>query len=81
MRFCELKQKEIINICTCQSLGTPIDLDFDPKSGCIQALVAAAPGKLFGCFFSEKERIIPWPCIRQIGEEIILVELNEPREG
>ena len=29
MRICELRQKEVINTCTCRSLGCPIDIEFD----------------------------------------------------
>ena len=28
MRICELKQKEVINICTCRTLGCPVDVEF-----------------------------------------------------
>ena len=28
MRICELKQKEVINIHTCRSLGCPLDVEF-----------------------------------------------------
>lgn len=42
MRFCDLKQKEIINTCTCKSLGCPIDLEFDCKTGKILARRAGA---------------------------------------
>lgn len=77
MRICELKQKEIINICTCKSLGCPIDAEFDCKTSCLTALIAPGPGK-FCCFFGrESEVVIPWNCIRQIGEDIILVEIRE----
>ena len=42
MRLCELKQKEIINTCTCRCLGCPIDVEFDCKTGQITALVAVS---------------------------------------
>ena len=29
MRICELKQKEVINICTCRTLGCPVDVEFN----------------------------------------------------
>ena len=29
MRICDLRQKEVINIYTCKSLGVPFDLEFD----------------------------------------------------
>lgn len=44
MRLCELRQKEIINIRTCRSLGCPIDLEFDERSGKITALIVPGPG-------------------------------------
>ena len=44
MRICELKQKEVINICTCRTLGCPVDVEFDCESGCITAIVVPGPG-------------------------------------
>ena len=79
MRLCELKQKEIINTCTCRSLGCPIDVEFDCVTGRITALVVPGPGRFF-CFFGrESEYVIPWKCICQIGEDIILVEIQEDK--
>ena len=70
MRICELKQKEIINTCTCKSLGCATDVEFDCCSSRLTALVV--PGH-------ESEYVIPWECIRQIGEDIILVEIQEDK--
>ena len=53
MRLCELKQKEIINTCTCRCLGCPIDVEFDCKTGQITALVVPGPGRL--CSFLEEK--------------------------
>ena len=71
MRVCDLKQKEVINICTCKSLGCPLDVEFDPKTGCLTAIIVPVPGKLCGLFGPVSEYVIPWQCIRQIGEDII----------
>lgn len=79
MRLCELRQKEIINICTCRSLGCPADLDFDPRNGRILALIVPGPARICGFFGRDSEYLVPWDCIRQIGEDIILVEINEDR--
>lgn len=32
MRVVDLRQKEVINICTCKTLGCPIDVEFNPKT-------------------------------------------------
>ena len=79
MRLCELKQKEIINTCTCKSLGCPVDLEFDEKSGKITALIVPGPGKFCCLWGRDSEYIIPWNCICQIGEDIILVEIREEK--
>ena len=79
MRLCELKQKEVINTCTCKSLGCPVDLEFNCKTGKIESLIRPGPGR-FCCFWGrESEYIIPWNCICQIGDDIILVEIQEDK--
>ncbi len=79
MRVCDLKQKEVINACTCKSLGCPVDVEFDPKSGQILSLVIPGPGRLCGFLGRDSEFIIPWECICQIGDDIILVEIKEDK--
>lgn len=45
MRVCELREKEVINVCNCKRLGNPVDLVFDACSGCIEAIVIPGPEK------------------------------------
>ena len=79
MRICELKQKEIINTCTCKSLGCATDVDFDCCCSRLTALVVPGPCRFCSFFGHESEYVIPWECIRQIGEDIILVEIQEDK--
>ncbi|MGN0483481.1 MAG: YlmC/YmxH family sporulation protein [Lachnospiraceae bacterium] len=79
MRLCELREKEVINIEDCKCLGSVLDLDFDPKSGQIQAIIVQETAKLFGLFCRDGERVIPWKHIVRIGPDIILVELPKPK--
>lgn len=79
MRVCELKQKEVINVCTCRCLGCPIDVEFDCRTSCLTALIVPGPGKFCNIFGRESEYIIPWKCIKQIGTDIILVEIQEEK--
>lgn len=78
MRFCELKQKEVINVCTCKSLGYPIDIDVDIHKGIVLSLILPGPGRLCS-FWNDKEYLIPWSCVRQVGDDIILVEITEEK--
>lgn len=79
MRVCELKQKEIINVCTCRSLGCPIDVEFDCKTSCLTALIVPGPDKFCSFFGKLNEFVIPWECICQIGADIILVKIDEDK--
>ena len=68
MRLCELKQKEVINICDCRRLGYVGDVDFDVCTGRILALIVPGPGCLWGFLGRESEWVIPWCDIKQIGD-------------
>ena len=76
MRICEFKQKEVININDCKRLGFVGDVDFDPCTGCIIAIIVPGPGAFCGFLAREKEYIIPFCDIKQIGEDIILVDVT-----
>lgn len=73
MRICELRQKEVINQCDCKRLGFVSDVEFDLCGGQMQAIIVPCMGKFMGFFGREQEYVIPYSCICQIGEEIILV--------
>lgn len=80
MRFCDLKKKEVINICDCKRLGVVGDLEFDPCKGCITHLIIPGPGCLCGIFGREKEYVIPFDQVKQIGDDIILVEVKKLKD-
>lgn len=77
MRFCELRQKEVINMCSCTSLGYVIDLLFDPCNGCITDIIVPGPNKILGLIGCDSEYVIPWKKVIKIGCDIILVEICE----
>ena len=68
MRVCELREKEVINVCNCKRLGNPVDLVFDACSGCIEAIVIPGPGKICGFLGSDSEYVIPFSCIKKMGK-------------
>ena len=64
MRFCELREKEVVNICNGKCLG---------------GVVVPGPGKFCGFFGTDSEYVIPFACIKKIGPDIILVEIKEEK--
>ena len=77
MRICELKHIEVINVCDCKRLGFIGDVEFDPCTGKLTALVVPGPGCICGFLGREKEYVIPFEDICQIGTDVILVKLKE----
>jgi len=56
------------------------DVEFDEKTGCITHLIVPGPGCLCGVFGREKEFVIPFCNVKQIGDDIILVEVRKSKE-
>lgn len=77
MRICELKQKEVINAEDCRRLGFVGDVDFDIEKGCLVALIVPGPGCFCGFLGREKEYVIPFCDICQVGDDIILVKVRK----
>ena len=83
--FSELRCKEVINLCDGARLGFVSDLELEEDSGRILSLRIPCPGRLFGLLGSGADYVIPWGCIRRIGGDLILVDVNlnecrRPRE-
>ena len=67
------------------------DVEFNPENGCITHLIVPGPGCLCGIFGRgpgcvcgflgrEKEFVIPFGDICQIGDDIILVEVKKLKD-
>jgi YlmC/YmxH family sporulation protein len=74
MRLCELREKDVINICTCKKIGYVIDIEFEKKSCHATALIVSQGIRFFNLFCND-ELVIPWCNIKQIGPDVILVEI------
>ena len=79
MRICELREKEVINICSGRRLGCVVDVEINVCTGEVEAIVIPGPGRICGFFGTDCEYVIPFGCIRKIGPDIILVEIQEEK--
>ncbi|MCU6747979.1 MULTISPECIES: PRC-barrel domain-containing protein [Lachnospiraceae] len=79
MRICELREKEVINICNCKRLGCVVDIEMNICDGCVEAIIIPGPGKICGFLGTDSEYVIPFACIKKIGPDIILVEIQEEK--
>lgn len=64
MRICELREKEVVNVCDGE------------RTGRICSLIIPGPCKVFGIIGRDSEYIIPYECVKRIGADVVLVEVE-----
>lgn len=75
MLFSELRCKEVLNIKDCRLLGKVSDLEFDEKTGCIHKIIVPRGNKWENFFKCQEDIVICFRDIKQIGPDIILVDI------
>jgi YlmC/YmxH family sporulation protein len=76
MRICELREKEVINCRDCERLGYVCDIEFDICTGKITHIIVPGPCKIWGILGRDSEYVIDVCCIKQIGIDVILVDVD-----
>lgn len=75
-RIADFRCKEVINIHTGMRMGFVCDVIVNVVTGQVLAIVIPGPCKFFGLFGREDDFVVPWECIRRIGDDIILIEVS-----
>ena len=73
-RFFDMRCKEVINISDGCRLGFVGDVECALPDGQVTAIIVPGPCRFFGLFGRGEEYYIPWECIRQVGDDIILID-------
>lgn len=81
MKISDFQTKDVINIVDGKKLGQIGDLELDLRQGRIEAIVIPAPGRFFGLVGNGSEVVIPWRNIVKIGEDVVLVRLDDHVKG
>ncbi|MCM1134713.1 MAG: YlmC/YmxH family sporulation protein [Clostridium sp.] len=76
MLFSELKCKDVINMRDCRKLGRISDLEFDQCSGQICKVFIPGNNKFWNLLCNEPDICIPYRDIKQIGPDIIIVDIK-----
>lgn len=72
---CELREKEVINLCDGTRLGCPCDFEFNVYEGAITAIIVPRPSGFLGLSHAN-DLVIPWDNIECIGTDAILVRMS-----
>ena len=76
MLYSEFKCKDVVNIKDCRKIGRVCDLEFDECSGCIRKIMVPGGNKMLNFLRCEPDIVIPFNDIKQIGPDIILVDIH-----
>ncbi len=74
VRFCQLRRKEVINLCDGCRLGCVGDLEMTLPEGTVKALIVFGRCRFFGLFGRGEDFYIPWECVQKFGDDVILVD-------
>ena len=78
MSLSELQDKDVVNVRDGRVLGRVMDITFCAQDGVVQSIVVPAHTGLWQLLRGEKNgMIIPWKRIECIGDDVILVCLDE----
>ncbi|WP_425060914.1 putative sporulation protein YlmC [Sporomusa carbonis] len=82
MRISEMTGKEVINLGDGARLGIigECELVFDSKTGVINGLILPKRRMIFNFWGDNQISTIPWQAIRRIGDEIVIIDLNNAYE-
>ena len=72
----DLRYKEVVNIANGHRLGYISDIIMDTESGRVISLVVPGRCKFLGMFWREDDYILPWDCIKRIGNDLVLIEVS-----
>ena len=76
MKFTHLQCKEVICVCDGRRLGFISDVMVEMPEGKICAILVPGPCRFLGVAGRQCDYHIPWHCIRKIGPDIVLVDVN-----
>ncbi len=78
MRISEMAGKEVINLGDGARLGIigECELTFDSRTGVIGGLLLPQKKAIFNFLGDGQITMIPWQAIKRIGDEVVIVDLN-----
>lgn len=75
-RVDDFRFKEVVNVISGERLGFVCDALIDVAGGKVVALIVPGRNRVMGMFGHEPDYVLPWDCIKRIGGDIVLVEVQ-----
>lgn len=75
--FCELREREIVNVTDGKKLGKLTDMAF--SCGKIVGMIVPSEKKILKNLTGSENLFIPFGCVLKIGDDVILVDLHNDK--
>ena len=75
IKVSDLRMLEVINITDGRKMGPIKDVELDPNTGSVRALVITGEGRILSMFGRSEDFILPWEAVKKIGFDVILIEM------
>jgi len=75
-KFTDLHCKEVICVSDGRRLGYIADARIEIPEGKIVSIIVPGPCRFFGLWGRRDDYVIPWSCIRRMGPDIVLVDVQ-----
>ena len=76
VKFTDLHCKEVICLSDGRRLGYISDARIELPEGRVAAVTVPGPCRILGVCGRRDDYVIPWSCIKRIGPDIVLVDVN-----
>ena len=76
-RLSSFNKKEVVNLPDGRRLGFLCDAEVDLTTGKVESIVISVPSKILTAGAKGTELVIPFNKIKKVGEDIILVNVEE----
>lgn len=77
----DIKNKEVINIFDGRSMGYVSDIEINLEEGTIEGIIIPSMKNFFNIFGkNEEDYVIKWEKIKTIGDDVILVDIENMLE-
>lgn len=77
VKISELRTRDVVNISDGKKLGHVKDIELNLEEGYVTGIVLPSDGTFLKLLFRNNDIFIPWDKVAKIGDDVILVDLQE----